>query len=129
MPDPQLAVLNDVGTIPDNNTHHAPVEGRNTAMSALRSPSKSPGLGPYTCSENDALVVRPRAVAKTVMVVLPTWPGVIVSVRFAPDPPTARFARGTTAVLDEKAAIVRAAAPPTVKFTTSGRCRRVARLG
>src|SRR4029450_6920988 len=101
MPAPQLAVLKGGGTLADNNTHHMPVDGRNTAMSALPSPSKSPGLGPYTCSVNDALVVRPRAVAKTVMVVLPTWPGVIVSVRFAPDPPTARFARGTPASLGE----------------------------
>ena len=63
----------------------------------------------------------------TVIVLVPVLfvAGLIVSVRFAPDPPSARFVAvfGTSVVFDDDRVTVRlpaaVSASPTVKFTTS----------
>src|SRR4051794_9081977 len=99
--------------------NHVPFEGRNTATSDRPSPSKSPDPGADTTRTNDVLVVNPRALANSVMVVEPLWLDAMVNVRVAPDPPTTMFVFRTIAGLDETAPTVTPAAPPTKSLTVT----------
>src|SRR5436190_1435703 len=68
-------------------------------------------LTALTVSEKVLLAVKAPSLTVTVMVAVPLWfaAGVTVTVRFAPLPPKAMFALGTSAVSDEPPLTVRLA--------------------